>query len=62
MSRPWVKVTTPYDGAVDPVGAPAATRFKRDFKYLREMSWGEFERDCGIELGKSRRKNSIRIN
>jgi len=26
------------------------------------MTYGEFEPECGIELGKSRRKNSIRIN
>jgi hypothetical protein len=63
MSRPWIRnIASPYDGPVDPVGAPSVTRFERDFKYLNEKSWAEFERECGIELGKSRRKNPIRIN
>jgi hypothetical protein len=61
MSRPWIKSTTPYDGPVDPVGAPAVTRFKRDWRYLSEMSESEFERECGIELGKSKRRSDIRI-
>jgi hypothetical protein len=61
MSRPWIKSTTPYDGPVDPVGAPAVTRFKRDWKWLNEMTWGEFEREAGIELGKSKPRSDIRI-
>jgi hypothetical protein len=61
-SRPFVRNTEPYDGPVDPLGAPSATRFVRDWKFLNEMTWGEFERECGIQLGRSRRKSSIRIN
>jgi len=25
------------------------------------MTWGEFERECGIERGKSKRRSDIRI-
>ena len=39
-----------------------ASSSRRPIKCLRDMTWAEFEHECGIELGRARRKSSIRIN
>ena len=38
-----------------------ASSSRRPIKCLRDMTWGEFKRECGIELGKSKQRSSIRI-
>ena len=55
MSRPWITNLGAYDGRRDPVGKPLIWK-PRKWKCLSGMTWDEFHKATGTELGRTVRK------